>query len=289
MNTLVIKNIIGRTGLILQKYSPQILTGVGIVAGVGSTVLACRATLKLDATLDKAEKKIKLVPVDDKKELTKVYIQNGFELVKLYGPAASLAVLSITCALSGQKIMQNRNAALVAAYKLAEEAFTEYRKRVIDEYGEDKDRMFKYGLKKESVTVVEEGEDGKKKKVKKDIDVPIDPSKISQYARYFDSGCKNWDKNSEYNMLFLKSSQNYMNDLLKSRGHVFLNEVYDSLGLQRSQAGQMVGWVLSKDGDNFIDYGLYDDTIEKVRDFVNGYENVILLDFNVDGVIHHLI
>lgn len=289
MNTLVIKNFIGRTGLILQKYSPQILTGVGIVSGVASTVLACKATLKLEATLDQADKRMKSVPVDNKKELTKVYIRNGVEVAKLYGPAISLGVLSITCALSGQKIMQNRNTALVAAYKLAEEAFTEYRKRVIDEYGEDKDRMFKYGLKKETVTVSEEGEDGKKKKVKRDIDVPIDPSKVSQYARFFDSSSKNWDKNPEYNLLFLKSSQNHMNDLLRARGHVFLNEVYESLGLPHTQAGAVVGWVLSKDGDNFIDYGLYDDTIEKVRDFVNGFENVILLDFNVDGVIWNLI
>lgn len=289
MNVMMIKNIVGRTGLVLQKYSPQILTGLGIVSGVGSTVLACKATLKLEDTLEKAEKRIKAVPAEDQKELTKAYIRNGAEIAKLYAPAASLGVLSITCALGGQKIMHSRNVALAAAYKLAEEAFTEYRHRVIDAYGEDTDRMFKYGLKKETVTVVEEGEDGKKKKVKRDIDVPIDPSKISQYARFFDEGCKNWDKNPEYNMFFLKSSQNYMNDLLRSRGHVFLNEVYEHLGLPHSQAGAVVGWVMSKDGDNFIDYGLYDDTIEKTRDFVNGYENVILLDFNVDGVIWNLI
>lgn len=58
------------------------------------------------------------------------------------------------------------------------------------------------------------------------------------------------------------------------------------LGFEHSQAGSVVGWVISKDGDNFVDFGIYDYSSEKARDFVNGYERSILLDFNVDGVIY---
>ena len=60
------------------------------------------------------------------------------------------------------------------------------------------------------------------------------------------------------------------------------------LGIERTKAGQIVGWVYDEDnplGDNYVDFGIYDINREKSRDFVNGYERVILLDFNVDGNI----
>jgi hypothetical protein len=78
-----------------------------------------------------------------------------------------------------------------------------------------------------------------------------------------------------------------MNDLLISRGHMFLNEVYDALGLERTKAGSVVGWIISHDGDNYVDFGIFTDKdARQYRDFVNGRSNAILLDFNVDGVIY---
>lgn len=107
----------------------------------------------------------------------------------------------------------------------------------------------------------------------------------SMYARFFDEGCPGWQKDSEYNLIFLKTQQVYANDLLRKRGHLFLNDIYDMLGIPRTKAGQVVGWVYDKDnpvGDNYIDFGIYD---ERNSNFVNGYEKNALLDFNVDGII----
>ena len=53
----------------------------------------------------------------------------------------------------------------------------------------------------------------------------------------------------------------------------------------------MVGWVYDQHDtetcDNFIDFGIYRNAFNSVarRAFVNGYEPVVLLDFNVDGCI----
>lgn len=116
---------------------------------------------------------------------------------------------------------------------------------------------------------------------------------FSQYARLFDDACIGWTKDSEYNMHFLKDQQNYCNDLLKSRansstikrGYLFLNEVYDILGIPRTKAGAVVGWVYDEKnpiGDNFVDFGLFD---ESNNDFINGFKNTAILDFNVDGDI----
>lgn len=292
--------MMGKTGLKVQKYSPEILMGVGVVGVVASTVLACKATLKVEGVLDDAQEKIDKVKyaqenieedlyseTDFKKDMTLVYVQTGVEFAKIYGPAISLGVVSVGCLLGAHNIMKKRNVALAAAYKLAEQTFSDYRKRVVDTLGEDKDKEFRYGITQETIDTVEVDKDGKEKKVKKKIDV-ADPNGISQYAKFFDEASHNWSKTPEYNMVFLKCQQNFANDMLKAKGHIFLNEVYDMLGIERTQAGAIVGWVIGE-GDNFVDFGMYDIHDSKKRDFVNGYERSILLDFNVDGVIYDLI
>jgi hypothetical protein len=169
---------------------------------------------------------------------------------------------------------------LTAAYGALEKGFNEYRGRVIDKYGEEEDRDFRYGSEKVEVLDQETGKNKTVTRVGSD-----DPS---IYARFFDPYSTSWSKEAEYNLLFLKCQQNYANDLLRSRGHVFLNEVYDLLGVPRSKAGAVVGWILSKNGetDNFINFGVFDGREQVARDFVNGREGAILLDFNVDGVIY---
>jgi hypothetical protein len=87
-------------------------------------------------------------------------------------------------------------------------------------------------------------------------------------------------------MLFLKSVQNHMNDMLHVRGHVLLNDVYDRLGIDRTPEGALVGWLMGGVGDNYVDFNIYDFQSAAKRDFVNGIEPSILLDFNVDGVIY---
>lgn len=116
----------------------------------------------------------------------------------------------------------------------------------------------------------------------------------SQYARFFDETSPYWTKDSEYNLFFLRAQQNHANELLRSRynrdegriGYLFLNEVYEMLGLPKTAAGQIVGWVYKEnniDGDNYVDFGIYN--IDRNAKFVNGFENSVLLDFNVDGPI----
>lgn len=109
----------------------------------------------------------------------------------------------------------------------------------------------------------------------KEITVTIDPS---SYARVFDELNVNWESRPEYNLLFLKSQENWMNDRLQARGHVFLNEVYDCLGFQRTSAGAIVGWLAQGEGANHIDFS--------IRDAQTNISPSVILDFNVDGVIY---
>ena len=297
---------LNRVGLKLKKHSPEILVVTGVVGTVASAVMACKATTKIDEVLaetkdnidktkDYVEKKgfsEKYTEEDYKKDLTIFYAKGGLELVKLYAPSVALGALSITAILSGHNVLRKRNVALAAAYATVEKGFKEYRGRVVERFGEELDRELKYNIKAKEVeeTTVDE-KTGEEKVTKKTVNV-ADPNNYSSYARFFDDGCTGWTKDPEYNLMFLKNQQRYANDLLKSRGHLFLNEVYDMLGIPRTKAGQVVGWIYDEEypnGDNFVDFGIYDLYNEKARDFVNGYERTILLDFNVDGDIMNLI
>jgi len=284
---------LGRGTLLAKKFSPEVLTVAGVVGLVTAGVLASRATLKLETTVDKAqlrlqEAKAKAEVVNPetnqrehtdgelRKYMAKAHTANVLDVVKLYTPAATLALTSTVFIIGAQGIMRKRNVAIVAAYKATEEAFAEYRKRVSEELGEDKERDIRLGIREEEVDI-----DGVTKVV-----THIDPNAQSQYARIFDESNPNWQRQAEYNLLFVKGVQNMMNDLLIARGHVTLNDVYDALGIPRSQAGHVVGWIISKDGDNYIDFNIYDFSNEAKRRFVNGDERSIWLDFNVDGVIY---
>lgn len=301
--TTGLSKMTGRTGLALKAASPEILLYVGIAGTIGATVLACRATLKVESVLEKHADQVEKIhtvrdqvqngeiaaeeytETDYKKDLVLTYAQTAGGFIKLYGPAVTLSVASFACIIGGHRIMKARNVALMAAYQAVEKGFAAYRRRVVEEFGENKDYQFKHGLRSEMVTETEVDENGKSHKVKKEKLVVSDPNGVSIYAKFFDESSSEWQKDPEYNIFFLRAQQNYWNNMLQARGHVFLNEVYEALGIPKTQAGAICGWVLSPEGDNFIDFGIFDGERTKVRDFVNGYERSILLDFNVDGVI----
>lgn len=290
-----------KVGFLLKKHSPEILVVAGVLGTVVSAVMACRATTKVSEILKNSKDNIDFVhnchreeytSEDAKKDLAIVYIQTGVKLGKLYAPAAALGVLSLGSILASNNILRKRNVALAAAYATVDKGFKEYRNRVVERFGETIDHELKYNIKAKKFEEVEiDPETGKEKKVTKTIDI-ADPNTYSDYARFFDDGCSNWEKDSEYNLMFLRAEQNYANDRLKARGYLFLNEVYDRLGIPASKAGQIVGWVYNADkpvGDNYVDFGIYEMNCERARAFVNGYERTILLDFNVDGPILDLI
>lgn len=304
---------IHKVGFKFKKHSPEILTGAGIVCVVASTVMACKATTKLSAILDETKEQTdqihgyvekngyseKYSEKDEKKDLAIVYTKSCVNVAKLYGPSVLVGVLGVTSILAGNNVLRKRNVALTAAYTAVDSSFKKYRERVVERFGEAVDRELKNNARKEEVEIVETDENGEEKVVKKAAYV-VSPSDISEYARFFeeytvdDKGNKikntYWTSNNEYNLMFLKKAESFANDKLRINGYLFLNEVYEMLGIPKTKAGQVVGWVYDEKnpvGDNFVDFGLYKDNLS-YSDFVNGYDPAILLDFNVDGNIWKL-
>lgn len=293
-----------KAGFMFKKHSPEILVVTGIVGVVTSAVMACKATTKLSAVMGEYEKSIDEIDCyvkakgyseeyneeDHEKDLTIVKIQSGLKVVKLYTPSVGLGVLSIGAILAGNNILRQRNIALAAVYSATDKAFKEYRKSVIDRFGEDLDREIKYNIKTKEIKETIVNEDGSETVVTRTVET-VDPlSLYSPYAKYFDgTNCNFFDNDPEFNLMFLRNQQNYANDKLKAKGYMFLNEVYDMLGIPRTQAGQQVGWIYdeknNENGDNYIDFGIYNNAIDANMRFLNGDEKGIILDFNVDGYI----
>ena len=288
----------------VQKHSPEILAGVGVVGTVVSGVMACKATLKLNDILEESKEtseKIREVEQnpryekeynheDAKKDLAVNYAQTAMKIAKLYAPAVILGSASLGCLLASNDILRKRNAALSAAYMTVDKSFKEYRNRVAERFGDEIEKEIRYGIKAMEVETTVVNEDGSETTITEQVKT-MDPNLYSDYARFFDEASPCWQNDPEYNLMFLKSQQQYANDLLRAKGRLFLNEVYDMLGIDRTKAGQVVGWVYNPEnptGDNFVDFGIYDMSKERVRAFVNGYETNILLDFNVDGNIWDL-
>ena len=294
-----------RTGLKIKKHSPEILLVTGTVGVVASTVMACKATLKVEEIVDEAKEKIdtihqvsadpamaeKYSEDDGKKDLAIVYTQTAVKFIKLYGPSVTIGVASLACMIGSNRILNKRNAALAAAYAAVDKSFKEYRGRVIERFGKQMDRELRYNIKAQEIEETTIDANGKETVTKKTVDV-MDPNSYSQYAIVFDDSNEGWDPDPERSKYFLIQQQNWANERLKSRGHLFLNEVYDMLGAKRTKAGAQVGWVYDEkncEGDNFVDFGIFDTNSPKARDFVNGIEKVIVLDFNVDGYILDMI
>lgn len=290
-----------KVGFGLKKHSPEILVAVGVVGTVASAVMACRATLKVHEIMGDAQENLDLIhdtasdehvgeeysAEDAKKDTAIVYAQTGLRLAKLYAPSVALGVFSIGCMVASNNILRKRNVALAAAYTAIDKSFKEYRSRVIERFGKEIDHELKYNIKAKKIEEVVKDEDGKEKKVKKTLNV-VNPEGYSDYARFFDEGCDGWDENPQYSLMTLNAQQAYCNNLLQARGYLFLNEVYELLGIPKTEAGQVVGWRYDPHDetiDSYVSFGIYDAHRQANRDFVNGYEPVIILDFNVDGVI----
>lgn len=294
-----------KVGFQLKKHSPEILVGAGIVGVVTSTVLACKATLKVNEVLEETRINVQKIETavekgvteankpyseeDSQSDLKITYIQTGYKLAKLYAVPVSLGIASIACIVSGHKILKTRNIALATTYTALMNDYNGYRSRVVERFGEALDKELKYNIKTKEYDEIVVNEDGSEQVIKKTVQaIDAEHDINDKFSRVFDDGCAGWDPNPDYSKMFLVQQQNYANEKLKAQGFLPINDVYDMLGFQKIPEGQIVGWIYDEKnpiGDNYVDFGISDIHKTKVRDFINGYERVIILEFNHDGYI----
>lgn len=295
--------LLGKNALKLEAAKPTILGAVGIACLVGGTVLACKATLKTQArvqylydTCSDIEESASTPVVNHKGELLAIdrkdiarrktieFALAGTDIFKNYVPAIALEALGIVCIIRSHSILNERIAALSAAYVTLENAYDSYRARVIEEEGVETDRKYRLGLRDEEVEI--EGENGlTETEVIETYHAAMQP--YTKYARYFDEfNSSEYRKSPEENFTFLRIKQTVCNEMLRRKGWLTLNEVYYELGFKPIPEGQLVGWLYetSEAGDQ-IDFGLWEARNADARDVLYGRATCFVLDFNVQGII----
>lgn len=283
MNLGIVTRLAGRAGLVLSKHAPTILTAVGTAGFIGTTILASKATLKVEETV--AEETALLVKVHEAHDAGKLedkdalhdkvilYTRMTTKLAKLYAPALILGAASIVSLATGHGIMLKRNASLAAAYAAVDQAFKTYKKKVESKFGKD-------AVIDALVSTAEE--DLTKNELTMEAIAAVDG--VSPYGVIFDETNNNWSADEDLSMLHLKCQQQYANDILHTRGHIFLNEVYKMLGFPHTPAGAVTGWVKGN-GDDFVDFNIFKGTFEG-EDEKGRTVTKWALDFNVDGVMY---
>ena len=207
----------------ITKHSPEILTGIGIAGMITTTVLAVKATPKAIRLIEetKEEKGEDLTKAETIKTCWKAYI-----------PAAATCVASTACLIGASSVRIRRNAMLATAYKLSETAFSEYKEKVVETIGDEKEKVVREKVSEERI---------KKNPITKNEIIMTDYGDTQFYetlsGRYFKSDIEQ-----------IKKVVNYLNkDMLQDMfGTISLNEFYDELELERIDLGDELGWRVDK-------------------------------------------
>lgn len=288
---------VARNALIAKANSPKVLFYSGLTLMGATVISSSKATLKLGDVLEEIRDDREAVKGanertpgkyserDIQKLNTYITLKGLGKITKLYLPSIALGVAAVACLTSSHNQLTRRNAGLSAALAATERALDSYRNRVRESLGDDKELELWRGEKTETVAITDD--EGNPTKSKKKVKTG---GGHSPYARIWGRDTTNeWDPQPEYNLAKLRAVQEYCTLRLNAKGHLFLNEVHDELGLSRTTAGQVVGWKSKKYGgsDGYVDFGVLAQGDEvKFLDFVTGREDHIMLDFNVDGEIY---
>ena len=218
-----LKRTIKSAGRVLTKYSPGILTGIGITGMIGATFMAVKATPKalylIEAKKEESEVE-ELTPVETIKTCWKCYI-----------PATLTTVLSAACLIGASTVSAKQNAALVTAYSISEAALREYQEKVVEVIGEKKEKAVRDAVAKDQI---------ERNPVTKSEVVIIDSNSNTLCyeplsGRYFKSTI---DK--------IKKAEIKLDRQMIQEMYVSLNDFYWEIGLDGTDLGDQMGWNLSK-------------------------------------------
>ena len=282
----------------------DILLGIGITAVVGAVIATGVVTTKFIRETDAAKEGIEEMKQDlldttapmTEKEETGLEIKSYIKAARWYAIPTVLLGVGLVCIGKSHFELKEEVAGWAASYVALDTVFKTYRKRVIDDQGKEKDIEYRYGARKELIEEEYTDAKGKKKKRTKE-ELVLDNLDCSEFAKFFDDTCKGFREDAEYNLAYLTATQGNFNELLITRygdgthgpARVFLNEVYDALGINRTAKGNEYGWVynpkeFAHSSINPIDFGIVK-LSRPNRRFINGLEPIVLLDFNCERLI----
>lgn len=290
-----IKSLGIRGARFVASHAPEILMALGTVGVVSGTVIVAKQSTKLEEELGdildaqddlKRHKDEFQNEKEYKKELLQIKLAAAKKVAKIYAPGTLLVVSGVVCFFGAFGMVKKQNGILAASLAAANKAFNDYRARVIKDQGEEKDKEYLYGLKREEIEVKDEN--GETKKVSALVD-DKENGVVSRYAiRFTPEFTSEASTDVNYNLMILKSAERSWNALLPARKKVYLNEIYHELGVDETWESRMVGWDYDADkfGDGKIQFIITEVVVRDDNDPL-GYHKELIVDFNVDGDIAH--
>lgn len=225
----------------VSKYGPEIAVGVGIAGMITTTILAVKATPK-SLRLIEAEKKRRNHEIkEEAKEswkdsvglIDRLSILDTVKVAwKPYIPAMISGALSIGCIVGASTVHVKRNAALATAYQLAANTLSDYKEKVIETIGEEKEREVQKKVDSKKVERINSTEPSFVRKGK-----PLCIEPIS--GRPF-----------EMDLEDVKAAINRLNYRLTGGMEecISLSEWYDEIGLKHTDVSDYMGWNIYSDG-----------------------------------------
>lgn len=279
-----------------KKYSPEIMAGGAIVLGIGTVVATWIAARKHDKVMAEPKKMIETAKAmeitetytkkDQQHDIFLGYVKGAAAIVKLYGPVALMGSASIACGIGSYKVLAGRNAGLVAANTILGKELDSRDNYILEKYGQEELDKMRLAGKTETVTETVTDENGEEKTVEKVV--PAKDYDKSTLDRFFDEFCTRHTKDAAHNINFLINAQSILNTMLKARHVLFLNDVYEEIGLPKTQAGYQYGWVYSpgeSGPQDLVDFGLPFMDREWQSRMEKNHEYSYLLHFNCKRII----
>lgn len=281
----------------ISKHAPTILSITASAGVIATGYLAWKAGTRFEDVegrdWDRRKECLRNADTIPDEDVPKIERKNRIlfilDTVRTVAPAAIVGAATITMIYFSNSISKKRLAAMGAAYATLQTAFDGYKRTMVEALGKESvDKILKPKLPNVGKSAEEILSSDNKSDAAYVSDAVMNSLKaLSPYARIIaeeSSTC--WDPNEDYTSQNLAAVQLWANRRLERKGHLFLNEVFDQLGLSRTREGAVVGWLKNGEGDNYVSFGDFDASIYRVpSDDYTRVDSNFILDFNVDGVI----
>lgn len=281
----------------ISKHAPTILSVTASAGVIATGYLAWKAGTRFEDVegrdWDRRKECLKNADNIPDEDVPKIERKNRIlfilDTVRTVAPAAIVGAATITMIYFSNSISKKRLAAMGAAYATLQTAFDGYKRTMVEALGKESvEKILKPKLPNAGKSAEEILSSDNKSDAANVSDAVVNSLKaLSPYARIIaeeSSTC--WDPNEDYTSQNLAAVQLWANRRLERKGHLFLNEVFDQLGLSRTREGAVVGWLKNGEGDNYVSFGDFDASIYRVpSDDYTRVDSNFVVDFNVDGVI----
>lgn len=281
----------------ISKHAPTILSVTASAGVIATGYLAWKAGTRFEDVegrdWDRRKECLKNADTIPDEDVPKIERKNRIlfilDTVRTVAPAAIVGAATITMIYFSNSISKKRLAAMGAAYATLQTAFDGYKRTMVEALGKESvEKILKPKLPNVGKSAEEILSSDNKSDAANVSDAVVNSLKaLSPYARIIaeeSSTC--WDPNEDYTSQNLTAVQLWANRRLERKGHLFLNEVFDQLGLSRTREGAVVGWLKNGEGDDYVSFGDFDASIYRVpSDDYTRVDSNFIVDFNVDGVI----